>query len=155
MIAVGEIRDRATAEVAFQASLTGHLVLTTFHAGRRFGGRRPAQRHGNRALHVASGLLAVVAQALPAPPLRLRGGVGRPRGKAAPGRHRVAGGFPVGCSACEHAGYRGRIVLAEMLVPEKSEVSRAILFALRTWPNWEQVASSRRGWSAAGNASRG
>lgn len=33
VIAVGEIRDRSTAEVAFQASLTGHLVLTTFHAG--------------------------------------------------------------------------------------------------------------------------
>ena len=31
VIAVGEIRDRTTAEVAFQASLTGHLVLTTFH----------------------------------------------------------------------------------------------------------------------------
>ena len=30
---MGEIRDRGTAEIVFQASLTGHLVLTTFHAG--------------------------------------------------------------------------------------------------------------------------
>ena len=33
VILVGEIRDRATAEVAFQAALTGHLILSTFHAG--------------------------------------------------------------------------------------------------------------------------
>ncbi len=33
VIAIGEIRDRATAEIAFQAALTGHLILTTFHAG--------------------------------------------------------------------------------------------------------------------------
>ena len=33
VIVVGEVRDRTTAEVAFQASLTGHLVLSTFHAG--------------------------------------------------------------------------------------------------------------------------
>ena len=33
VIAIGEIRDRATAEIALQAALTGHLILTTFHAG--------------------------------------------------------------------------------------------------------------------------
>src|SRR5262245_7662940 len=33
VIMVGEIRDRGTAETVFQAALTGHLVLTTFHAG--------------------------------------------------------------------------------------------------------------------------
>ena len=33
VILVGEIRDRETAEVAFQASLTGQLVLSSFHAG--------------------------------------------------------------------------------------------------------------------------
>ncbi len=33
VIAIGEIRDKATAEIALQAALTGHLILTTFHAG--------------------------------------------------------------------------------------------------------------------------
>ena len=33
VIAIGEIRDRGTAEIALQAALTGHLTLTTFHAG--------------------------------------------------------------------------------------------------------------------------
>ena len=37
VIAVGEIRDRNTAEVAVEAALTGHLLLTTFHAGSAVG----------------------------------------------------------------------------------------------------------------------
>ena len=64
VIMVGEIRDRATAEAALQASLTGHLVLSTFHAG-------SAAETVGRLLDMAvepyvlrSGLLAVVNQRL-------------------------------------------------------------------------------------------
>ncbi|MEZ6064902.1 MAG: ATPase, T2SS/T4P/T4SS family [Planctomycetaceae bacterium] len=50
VILVGEIRDRGTAEKVFQASLTGHLVLTTFHAGSAAGAITAALRHGDRTL---------------------------------------------------------------------------------------------------------
>ena len=53
VILVGEIRDRLTAETAFQASLTGHLLLTTFHAGSAAGADQPAGRHGHRAVPAA------------------------------------------------------------------------------------------------------
>ena len=46
VIAVGEIRDRVTAQIAVQAALTGHLILTTFHAGQRRRSDQPAARNG-------------------------------------------------------------------------------------------------------------
>ena len=64
VIAVGEVRDRATAEVAFQASLTGHLVLTTFHAA---GAPPRVSRLGDMGIEpylLRSGLLAIVGQRL-------------------------------------------------------------------------------------------
>ena len=64
VIAVGEIRDRATAEVAFQASLTGHLVLTTFHAGNAAEAVGRLSDMGIEPYMLRSGLLAVVAQRL-------------------------------------------------------------------------------------------
>jgi general secretion pathway protein E len=125
VIAVGEIRDRATAEIAFQASLTGHLVLTTFHAGSAAEAVGRLSDMGIEPYLLRSGLLAVVAQRLvrrlcecavasddPAARLGLK-----------VARWRV----PLGCERCDRTGYRGRVVLAEMLVPEKNEVGRAIL----------------------------
>ena len=47
---VGEIRDRETAQVAMEAALTGHLVLSTLAYEQRLHHRRPADRHGRRAL---------------------------------------------------------------------------------------------------------
>src|SRR4029077_11205773 len=64
VIAVGEVRDRATAEVAFQASLTGHLVLTTFHAA---GAPSAVNRLGDMGIEpylLRSGLLAIIGQRL-------------------------------------------------------------------------------------------
>jgi type II secretory ATPase GspE/PulE/Tfp pilus assembly ATPase PilB-like protein len=51
VIMVGEIRDRATAESAMQASLTGHLLLSTFRQRRR--GDQSPFGHGNRTLHAS------------------------------------------------------------------------------------------------------
>ena len=50
VIAIGEIRDRATAEIALQASLTGHLIADHVPRRQRLRGHRPAARHGDRAL---------------------------------------------------------------------------------------------------------
>jgi type II secretory ATPase GspE/PulE/Tfp pilus assembly ATPase PilB-like protein len=125
VIAVGEVRDRATALVAFQASLTGHLVLTTFHAGSAAGAAGRLADMGIEPYLLKSGLLAVVAQRLV-------------RRLCACAREELDPlarlGLPVdrafvatGCDRCGGTGYRGRIVVAEMLVPEHPEVGAAIL----------------------------
>jgi type II secretory ATPase GspE/PulE/Tfp pilus assembly ATPase PilB-like protein len=126
VIVVGEIRDRPTAETAFQASLTGHLVLTTFHAGSAAGALGRLADMGIEPYLLRSGVLAVVSQRLlrtlcpdcrreaPDPSARL----GLPV-------RRVF--VPVGCEACAGTGFRGRMVLAEMLLPDRGEIGRAIL----------------------------
>ncbi len=125
VIVVGEIRDQVTAETAFQASLTGHLVLSTFHAGSAAGALGRLADMGIEPYLLRSGILAVVCQRLVRtlcdcaawsddPVDRL--GLDVPRAKV-----------PVGCDACAKTGYKGRMVLAELLVPDHPEVARAVL----------------------------
>ena len=125
VIMVGEIRDRQTAETVFQASLTGHLVLSTFHAGSSVGAISRLLDMEIAPYLLRSGILAILSQRLvrrlcecgqPAdsPDLRL----GLPVAKV-----RVASG----CSLCGGTGYRGRVVLAEMLTVQHNELARAIL----------------------------
>lgn len=125
VILVGEIRDRATAETVFQACLTGHLVLTTFHAG---SAAEAVSRLGDLGVEpylLRTGLRGLVAQRLlrrlcdcatwtAAEEQRLGLPVSRVR-------------VPVGCSACWRTGYQGRVLLAEILGVEAPEVGRAIL----------------------------
>jgi general secretion pathway protein E len=125
VIAVGEIRDRSTAEVAFQASLTGHLVLTTFHAGSASGAISRLLDMGIEPYLLRSGLLAVVSQRLVRTLCACskveddpRGWLGLPIERA-----RKA----IGCEACGGTGYRGRMVLAELLEPERLGLGPAIL----------------------------
>lgn len=125
VIVVGEIRDPTTAEIAFQASLTGHLVMTTFHAGSASGAIGRLCDMGIEPYLLRSGLLAVVCQRLVRrlcscareaddPSERLGLAVERAR-------------VPVGCDACGGTGYQGRMVLAEWLVPERGALGPAIL----------------------------
>ena len=71
---VGEIRDRATAEAAMQASLTGHLLLSTFHAGSAVESLGRLLDMGIEPYVVRSGLLAIVCAAAPAAALLVRPG---------------------------------------------------------------------------------
>jgi len=64
VILVGEIRDKETAEVAIQASLTGHLVLSTIHTNDAAGAMTRLAEMGIESFHVASTLQAVLAQRL-------------------------------------------------------------------------------------------
>src|SRR6516162_11562318 len=64
VIGVGEIRDLATAEVAFQASLTGHLLLCTFHAGSAAGVIGRLSEMGIEPYVIISGVRAIVCQRL-------------------------------------------------------------------------------------------
>ena len=125
VILVGEIRDRLTAEAALQASLTGHLLLSTFHAGSAAEAVGRLSDMGIEPYLLQSGVLAILSQRL----LRrlckcsresadVEARLGLPIEKA-----RV----PVGCSECGRTGYRGRFVLVEMLNAEPTELGRAIL----------------------------
>lgn len=125
VILMGEIRDRATAEAAFQASLTGHLLLSTFHAGSAAEAVGRLSDMGIEPYLLRSGLLAILSQRLvrrlcpcapwtDEPDARLGLPIQRAR-------------TPLGCAECGGTGYRGRFPLVEMLRPERSDVGRAIL----------------------------
>jgi len=125
VIMVGEIRDRATAEIVFQAALTGHLVLTTFHAGSAAGVVSRLTEMGIEPYLLRSGILGIICQRL----------VRRLCSCAIPGcdEEQKLGlkvesfHLPVGCVACHGTGYRGRLVLSEILLPDQTDVGRAIL----------------------------
>ena len=114
VIMVGEIRDRETAETVLQASLTGHLVLTTFHAGSAVEAISRLGEMGLEPYLLRSGLLAIVCQRLL-------------RRLCSCGRSGTDGSEPVGCDACRGSGYDGRGLVAELLDPSATDVSRAIL----------------------------
>jgi general secretion pathway protein E len=125
VIAVGEVRDRTTAEVAFQASLTGHLVLTTFHAGSAAGVLGRLADMGIEPYLLRSGVLAVLCQRLARKLCDCASAGVNPAGRL--GLPVSSFREPVGCPECGGTGYRGRIMLAELLLPEMGEVGATIL----------------------------
>ncbi len=125
VIMVGEIRDRPTAEAALQASLTGHLMLSTFHAGSAAETVSRLLDMGLEPYVLRSGLLAILNQRL----LRRLCSCARPsddRGdRLGLAVERVM--LPQGCAKCGGSGYHGRLLLAEMLTLSRSELARAVL----------------------------
>ncbi len=120
IIMVGEIRDKATAETAIQASLTGHMVLSTLHTNDSPSTITRLLEMGAEPYLIASALLASLAQRLLRticphcettffPPDIVSEELG-----AAPGeRIRLKKGR--GCPACYDSGYKGRIGVYELL----------------------------------------
>ncbi|MHC4176732.1 MAG: GspE/PulE family protein, partial [Planctomycetota bacterium] len=137
VIMVGEIRDRPTAEAALQASLTGHLLLSTFHAGSAAETIGRLLDMGIEPYVLRSGLLAIFCQRL----LRKLCRCARKTDDAdarlgLPVEHvRV----PAGCETCGGTGYQGRFLLVEQLTPERTELGRAILSRADT-THLEQLA---------------
>ncbi|MEQ8788409.1 MAG: GspE/PulE family protein [Pirellulaceae bacterium] len=125
VIAVGEIRDRETAETAFQASLTGHLLLTTFHAGSAATALSRLADMGIEPYLLRSGVLAVLCQRL----VRRLCGCAVEADRAADflGLPIQQARVPAGCDKCLSTGYGGRLLIAEMLTLETSEVAAAVL----------------------------
>ncbi len=122
IILVGEIRDHETAEIAIQASLTGHLVFSTLHTNDAPSAITRLVDIGVQPFLVASSVIAIMAQRL------VR--VVCPKCKAPdqPAAHEIkaAGLTPerlktatfmrgTGCSHCNHTGYRGRLGIFELL----------------------------------------
>ncbi len=122
---VGEIRDRGTAETVFQASLTGHLVLTTFHAGSAAQAVNRLSDMGIEPYLLRSGVRAILCQRL----LRRLCGCAQTSAEETARLGLPVGvvRLPAGCADCQGTGYRGRFLLTEMLLPQHSELGRAIL----------------------------
>ena len=127
VIFVGEIRDRNTAETAFQASLTGQLVLTTFHSASAAGAISRLSDMGIEPYLLRSGVIGIVAQRL----LRrlcscaVPDESGEPEGHLGLDVHSAK--QAVGCEQCGGTGYRGRMIVSELLQPDLSGMGRAIL----------------------------
>ncbi|MBS1186975.1 MAG: gspE [Burkholderiaceae bacterium] len=103
VIMIGEIRDLETAQIAVQASLTGHLVLATLHTNDAASAVTRLLDMGIEPFLLSSSLLGVVAQRL------VR--------KLCPHCRRREGEHwqPVGCDRCGHSGYQGRAGVYELL----------------------------------------
>jgi general secretion pathway protein E len=121
VIMVGEIRDRETAEIAIQASLTGHLVLSTVHTNDAPGALTRLVDMGIEPFLVASSLIGVLAQRL------LRTICSKCKMEYVPTHEEVSGvGLDPkkvtvlykgkGCRACQGTGYQGRTGIYELML---------------------------------------
>ena len=122
VVLVGEVRDSETAELALQASLTGHLVLTTLHANDSVAALTRLVDMGVEPFLIASSLTLVVAQRLVRRPCRdcAEPYVPSQRVLALLGldHEDIADATPIrgrGCSACGNTGFRGRVGIFELL----------------------------------------
>ncbi|HWA37963.1 MAG TPA: type II secretion system ATPase GspE [Burkholderiales bacterium] len=121
VIMIGEIRDLETAQIAVQASLTGHLVLATLHTNDAVSATTRLVDMGVEPYLLSSSLLGVVAQRL-VRKLCLKCRTAAPASAEVPAEMRAAlasaGGthyLPVGCDACAGSGYVGRTGIYELL----------------------------------------
>ncbi|MBM7060884.1 type II secretion system ATPase GspE [Pseudomonas sp. UL073] len=121
VVMVGEIRDRETAEIAVQASLTGHLVLSTLHTNSAIGAITRLVDMGIEPFLLSSSLLGVLAQRL----VRVLCPHCREAYVAGETECRTLGVAPDeapqlyharGCTQCNQQGYRGRTGIYELVV---------------------------------------
>ena len=133
IIMVGEIRDLATAEMAIQAALTGHLVFSTLHTNDAVGAVTRLADLGVPSYLIAATVIGVLAQRLArtlCPACKVRDdGTTRETLDEMAKPWRLTGGVrsykPVGCLECRHTGYRGRAGLYELLLMNDS--TRAVV----------------------------
>jgi len=99
ILMIGEIRDAETANIVLQAAMTGHLVLTTLHTNNAPSALARLTEMGIQSYLLAGTINLIIAQRL----VRLI--------------HKKCAGK--GCDECHNTGYKGRIAIAEVLVPSK------------------------------------
>lgn len=126
VVMIGEIRDLETAEIAVQASLTGHLVLSTLHTNTAVGAITRLMDMGIEPFLISSSLVGIVAQRLvrvlckkcrePYTPSEEQCEFLQQDASNPPTIYRATG-----CDACNQLGYRGRIGIYEVV-----EVTEAI-----------------------------
>ncbi|MCY7295671.1 type II secretion system ATPase GspE [Alteromonas sp. a30] len=126
VVMIGEIRDLETAQIGVQASLTGHLVLSTLHTNTASGAITRLEDMGIEPFLLSSSLLAVLSQRLVrtlcsdcreehTPTDRERELLGIKPGEEMPVIY-----APKGCPACNYTGYRGRTGIHELLVVDEN-----------------------------------
>lgn len=143
VIMIGEIRDAETANIAVQAGLTGHLVLSTIHASSTSGVFARLINMGIEPFLLASSIIGVlglrlvrrncpVCSAADTPEPRLM--------RLVPGDLLQTARFQkgTGCPACVHTGFSGRISVSEMLTV--SENLREIILEKRPTRELQEVA---------------
>lgn len=123
IVMVGEVRDRETAEIAVQASLTGHLVLSTLHTNTAVGAITRLRDMGVEPFLLSSSLVGVIAQRL----LRKLCPECKQQ-EQVPGKDLAKLGYsgsdtdlvsvyqPQGCPKCHQHGYKGRAGIFEMIM---------------------------------------
>jgi len=131
VVMVGEIRDLETAEIAVQASLTGHLVLSTLHTNTAIGAVTRLKDMGIEPFLLSSSLIGVIAQRLvrtlcphcatwheaDAFEKNLFGNIEHPQDLKLP--------QPQGCERCGNTGFSGRTAIYE-IVPVDEHMRRLI-----------------------------
>ncbi|MCA0175384.1 MAG: GspE/PulE family protein [Proteobacteria bacterium] len=128
IIMVGEIRDLETAEMAIQAALTGHLVLSTLHTNDAPAAITRLADLGVQPYLIGATVTGVLAQRLvralcpdckaPAPEAE---GAARAAQLARPWQLPTGTVYqPVGCPACRGTGYKGRVALYEMMLLDEA-----------------------------------
>jgi type II secretory ATPase GspE/PulE/Tfp pilus assembly ATPase PilB-like protein/8-oxo-dGTP pyrophosphatase MutT (NUDIX family) len=112
VLLIGEIRDRETAEIAIQASLTGHLVFSTLHTNDAASAVTRLVDVGIAPYKIATAVKGVLAQRLVRRLCTCRAGMARREQRL------VAEPLPVPlrCRECGGEGYRGRLAIVEVLL---------------------------------------
>lgn len=128
IVMVGEIRDKETTEIAVQASLTGHLVLSTLHTNSAVGAITRLRDMGVESYLLASSLIGVIAQRLirvlcqdckeshsisPSEKELLIAELGNSANEL------IEIFRPKGCVSCQNTGYSGRTALYEIILITK------------------------------------
>ncbi|HHF7347011.1 TPA: GspE family T2SS ATPase variant LspE [Legionella feeleii] len=121
VVMIGEIRDLETAEIAVQASLTGHLVLSTLHTNSALGALTRLHDMGVESFLLSSSIVGLIAQRLVRKlcqhckiPHNLRDDELELMGiKAGTDTSKVC--EPLGCEHCNQLGYRGRTGIYELI----------------------------------------
>lgn len=121
VVMIGEIRDLETADIAIQASLTGHLVLSTLHTNTALGALNRLRDMGVESFLLSSSLIGLIAQRLvrklctycKEPHLLRPDEITLMQLDEATDLSKVS--QPHGCDHCNHSGYRGRTGIYEVI----------------------------------------
>lgn len=119
IVMVGEIRDKETAEIAIQASLTGHLVLSTIHTNSAVSAITRLRDMGIEPYLISSSLLYVLAQRLVRRLCDHCKEIDLNKNLLEPYKLNGKAFKPIGCDKCDNTGYFGRVSIGEFIKVDK------------------------------------